>query len=43
MSEADLLLENGTIITLDRGSRIAEAVPVRNGRIAAVGAGASEN
>jgi predicted amidohydrolase YtcJ len=37
MPEADLLLEHGTVITLDRGSRLAEAVAVRDGRIVAVG------
>ncbi len=41
MPDADLLLENGTVITLDRGSRIAEAVSVRQGRILAVGASAA--
>lgn len=37
MPEADVLLENGTVITLDRASRIAEAVAVRQGRVLAVG------
>ena len=41
MPEADLLLENGVVITLDRASRIAEAVAVRNGRILAVGPSAA--
>jgi predicted amidohydrolase YtcJ len=41
MPEADLLLENGTVITLDRSSRIAEAVAVRDGRIHAVGPSAA--
>ncbi|MEE9534714.1 MAG: amidohydrolase [Acidimicrobiia bacterium] len=41
MPDADLLLENGTVITLDRGSRIADAVSVRKGRILAVGASAA--
>ena len=36
--EADLILLNGRIITLDSGDAVAEAVAVRNGRIAAVGA-----
>jgi len=33
----DLILHNGNIITLDRSSKIFEAVSVRNGRIVAVG------
>jgi predicted amidohydrolase YtcJ len=37
----DLLLHGGKVITLDRGSRLAEAVTVRDGRIVAVGASAS--
>jgi predicted amidohydrolase YtcJ len=37
MSDADLILENGTVITLDRASTVAEALAVRNGRILAVG------
>ena len=41
MPEADLLLENGVVITLDRASRIAEAVAVRDGRILAVGPSAA--
>jgi predicted amidohydrolase YtcJ len=32
-----LLLHGGAVITLDRGSRVAQAVAVRGGRIAAVG------
>ena len=38
---SDLLLHGGKVITLDRGSRIAEAVAVRGGRIVAVGASAA--
>ncbi len=37
MSEHDLVLYNGRIITLDGASRIARAVGVHEGRIAAVG------
>jgi predicted amidohydrolase YtcJ len=37
MPDADLILEHGTVITLDRASRVAEAVAVRDGRISAVG------
>jgi predicted amidohydrolase YtcJ len=33
----DLILHGGKVITLDRGSRVAEAVAVRDQRIAAVG------
>lgn len=36
----DLILYNGTIITLDSSSRIAEAIAVRDGSIVAVGASA---
>src|SRR5688572_14492860 len=36
----DLLLHGGKVITLDRGSRVAEAVAVRDGRIVVVGASA---
>lgn len=38
--DADLLLVNGKIITLDGSSRITEAVAIRGDRIAAVGAAA---
>lgn len=41
MPQADVLLENGTVITLDRASTVAEAVAVRDGRIAAVGSTAA--
>lgn len=37
----DLILHNGTVITLDRSSKIAEAVAVRNGHIVAVGTSAA--
>ena len=45
MPEPDLLLENGVVITLDRGSTIAEALSVRDGRIVAepVGLGKDED
>ena len=33
MSASDLLLEHGTVITLDRASRTAEAVAIRQGKI----------
>jgi predicted amidohydrolase YtcJ len=36
----DLILHGGIAVTLDRGSRVAEAVAVRGDRIAAVGASA---
>jgi predicted amidohydrolase YtcJ len=35
-----LILHGGRVITLDRASRVAEAIAVRDGRIAAVGASA---
>lgn len=38
MTAPDLLLHGGKVITLDRGSHIAEAVAVRDGRIVSVGA-----
>jgi len=41
MSEPDLVLDNGVVITLDHGSTIAEAVSIRHGRIAAVGPSAA--
>ncbi|HXJ84509.1 MAG TPA: amidohydrolase family protein [Candidatus Methylomirabilis sp.] len=41
MPEPDLILENGTVITLDRWSTTAEALAVRNGRIVAVGPSAA--
>ncbi len=37
----DLLLHGGKVITLDRGSHLAEAVAVRDGRIVSVGASAA--
>ena len=40
MSEHDLILHNGRVITLDWASRDAEAVAVRAGRISAVGSSA---
>ena len=41
MPEPDLLLQHGVVITLDRGSTVAEAVAVRDGRIVAVGPSAN--
>jgi predicted amidohydrolase YtcJ len=41
MAEPDLILHGGTVVTLDRASTIAEAVTVRGGAIAAVGAAAA--
>ena len=37
MLPPDLILHGGNIITLDRGSRLAQAISVRSGHIAAVG------
>ena len=37
MSPPDLILHSGKIITLDRSSRLAKAIAVRSGQIAAVG------
>jgi predicted amidohydrolase YtcJ len=37
MSEHDLILRGGKVITLDGRSRIAEAMGVRDGRVAAIG------
>ena len=37
MPAPDLIFHGGTVITLDRGSRVAEAVAVRGERIVAVG------
>ena len=37
MPAPDLIFHGGTVITLDRGSRVAEAVAVRGDRIVAVG------
>ena len=37
MGPPDIILHGGKIITLDRSSRIAQAVAVRSGQIAAVG------
>jgi predicted amidohydrolase YtcJ len=37
MLPPDLILHNGNVITLDRASRLAQAIAVRSGRIAAVG------
>jgi predicted amidohydrolase YtcJ len=33
----DLVFHNGAVVTLDRGSRVARAVAVRDGRVTAVG------
>jgi len=41
MSDSDLLLDNATVITLDRASHVAEAIQVRNGVIVAVGESAA--
>src|ERR1700750_1606406 len=41
MLPPDLILHNGNIITLDRGSRLAQAIAVRAGTIAAVGSNAA--
>ena len=41
MPAPDLILHGGKVITLDRGSRIAEAIAVRGGHIVAVGADAA--
>ncbi len=40
MPEHDLILHNGTVITVDSGSRIAEAVAVKDGMISALGTSA---
>ncbi|MDP6573426.1 MAG: amidohydrolase [Rhodospirillales bacterium] len=40
MPEHDLILYNGTVITVDSGSRIAEAVAVKDGMISALGTSA---
>ena len=37
MLPPDLILHGGKIITLDRGSRLAQAIAVRSGHVAAVG------
>jgi predicted amidohydrolase YtcJ len=37
MLAPDLILHGGKIITLDRSSRVAQAIAVRSGHIAAVG------
>lgn len=41
MPASDLLLENGTVITLDRASRTAEVVAIRQGKIVDVGSSAA--
>ena len=41
MLAPDLILHGGRIITLDRGSRLAQAVAVRSGRLVAVGENAA--
>jgi predicted amidohydrolase YtcJ len=41
MAPADLVLHNGRIITLDRGSRVAQALAVHGERIVAVGESAA--
>jgi len=40
MTEHDLILHNGAVITLDGGSRVAEAVAVTGGLVSAVGTSA---
>jgi predicted amidohydrolase YtcJ len=37
MTPPDLILHGGAVVTLDRGSRVAEAIDMRGGRIDAVG------
>jgi predicted amidohydrolase YtcJ len=37
MLPPDLILHGGKIITLDRSSRLAQAISVRSGHVAAVG------
>jgi predicted amidohydrolase YtcJ len=37
MLAPDLILHNGKVITLDRGSRMAQAISVRSGCIVGVG------
>ena len=37
MPYPDLILHSGNIIVLDRGSRLAQAISVRSGRVMAVG------
>jgi predicted amidohydrolase YtcJ len=41
MLPPDLILHGGKIITLDRSSRIAQAISIRSGRAAAVGGDAA--
>ena len=41
MSEPSVILHSGTVLTLDRASTIAEAIALRDGRIAAVGPSAA--
>jgi predicted amidohydrolase YtcJ len=41
MPDADLILDHGTVVTLDRASHIAEALAIRDGRITAVGSSAA--
>src|SRR4051794_11428574 len=41
MLAPDLILHGGKVITLDRSSRLAQAVSVRSGRVVAVGDGAA--
>src|SRR5260370_20717077 len=36
-ADADLILQNGKVVTVDRALRIAEAVAIKGGRISAVG------
>jgi predicted amidohydrolase YtcJ len=38
---ADLILDHGTVVTLDRASHIAEALAIRDGHITAVGSSAA--
>ncbi len=37
MSPPDLILHGGKVVTLDRGSRVTQAVAVRSGHIVAAG------
>ncbi|MFB0558909.1 MAG: hypothetical protein ACETVY_07325 [Candidatus Bathyarchaeia archaeon] len=37
MSSADLIIENGVVLTLDKGNTVAEAIAVKEGKILSVG------